>query len=87
MIFGADRMLYIAIADGSDPVTEAQDLRSPNGKIHRIRDDGSIPDDNPFVGVPNAIPSIWSYGNRSPQGLAVEPATGELWSTEHARRR
>ena len=64
----------------------AQDLTRPNGKIHRLHDDGRIPTDNPFVGDPTAIPSIWSYGHRNPQGLAFSPATGELFSSEHGPR-
>jgi aldose sugar dehydrogenase len=65
---------------------DAQDLTRPNGKVHRVFDDGRIPPDNPFVGKSNAVPSIWTYGNRNPQGLDLHPATGELWSTEHGPR-
>ena len=61
----------------------AQDLSNPCGKIHRIFDDGSIPPDNPFVGRPGALPSIWSYGHRHPQGLDFHPVTGRLWEAEH----
>lgn len=64
----------------------AQDLTRPNGKIHRIMDDGKIPADNPFVGQSNAVPSIWSFGNRNAQGLARHPKTGDLWETEHGPR-
>jgi aldose sugar dehydrogenase len=64
----------------------AQDLSVPNGKVHRLLPDGSIPADNPFVKTPGALPSIWSYGHRNPQGLAVHPKTGELWETEHGPR-
>ena len=64
----------------------AQDITRPNGKIHRIHDDGRIPKDNPFVGKPGAYGSIWSYGHRNPQGLALHPTTGELWETEHGPR-
>ena len=63
-------------------MTNAQDLSKPLGKIHRVNDDGSIPKDNPFVNTPNALPSIWSYGHRNPQGLAWDPA-GLLWESEH----
>jgi glucose/arabinose dehydrogenase len=65
---------------------DAQDLSRPNGKVHRLLDDGRIPSDNPFVGVSNSLPSIWSYGHRNPQGLVRHPATGELWETEHGPR-
>ena len=61
----------------------AQNLGSHQGKIIRLRDDGSVPPDNPFVGQAGKLPEIWSYGHRNPQGLAVHPDTGELWETEH----
>lgn len=61
----------------------AQDLSSPLGKIHRVMDDGSTPPDNPFVKTPGAVGSIWSYGNRNPQGLQYHPVTGKMWATEH----
>ena len=63
-------------------MTNAQDLSKPLGKIHRVNDDGSIPKDNPFVNTPNALPSIWTYGHRNPQGLAWDP-DGLLWESEH----
>ncbi|HWQ91514.1 MAG TPA: PQQ-dependent sugar dehydrogenase [Clostridia bacterium] len=65
---------------------DAQDLTRPNGKVHRLFDDGRIPPDNPFVGQSNALASIWSYGHRNPQGLDRHPVTGELWDTEHGPR-
>ncbi len=61
----------------------AQDLKSPLGKIHRVNDDGSVPKDNPFVDTPDADRTIWSYGHRNPEGLAWEPVTGRLWESEH----
>jgi aldose sugar dehydrogenase len=64
----------------------AQDLGRPNGKVHRIHDDGRVPADNPFVDRSNAVKSIWSYGHRNPQGLAFHPATGELYDLEHGPR-
>jgi glucose/arabinose dehydrogenase len=64
----------------------AQLLERPNGKIHRIFDDGRIPDDNPFVKDPKALPTIWSYGHRNPQGLAIHPVTGQLYDAEHGPR-
>lgn len=63
-----------------------QDLGLPYGKIHRVNEDGSIPADNPFVGVDGALPSIWTYGHRSPQGLEFDPKTRELWGTEMGQR-
>jgi Glucose/sorbosone dehydrogenases len=64
-------------------MTHAQDLSDPLGKIHRVNDDGSVPKDNPFVNRPGAVPTIWSYGHRNPQGLAWDPVTGKLWEQEH----
>ncbi|QOI99328.1 MAG: PQQ-dependent sugar dehydrogenase [Phycisphaeraceae bacterium] len=63
----------------------AQDLTRPNGKIHRVHDDGRIPADNPFVNTDGAYPSIWSYGHRNPQGLVFD-LEGNLWDTEHGPR-
>ncbi len=63
----------------------AQDLTRPNGKVHRLFDDGQLPDDNPFVTKADAVKSIWSYGHRNPQGLVFDLA-GNLWDTEHGPR-
>jgi glucose/arabinose dehydrogenase/cytochrome c553 len=63
-----------------------QDLDRPWGKIHRVSDDGTIPPDNPFVGVQGAIESIWTLGHRVPQGLEYDPRSESLWSTEHGAR-
>ncbi|MGE0115057.1 MAG: PQQ-dependent sugar dehydrogenase [Steroidobacteraceae bacterium] len=83
----------INAASGSEPYTQEQllktppqDLKSPLGKILRFHDDGRIPADNPFAGTPGAMGAIWSYGHRNPQGLAFDPSTGWLWSTEHGPR-
>lgn len=73
--------VFYSLGERGD-MTNAQDLSKPLGKIHRINDDGSIPRDNPFVNTPNALPSIWSYGHRNPQGLAWAP-DGLLWESEH----
>jgi glucose/arabinose dehydrogenase len=51
-----------------------------------VHDDGRIPADNPFLKTPGAIPSIWSYGHRNPQGLRVDTSTGNLWEHEHGPR-
>ncbi len=61
----------------------AQLLTNDNGKIHRLMEDGSIPQDNPFVDHPGARQSIWSYGHRNPQGLVISPFDGTLWESEH----
>ena len=62
---------------------EAQDFKLPNGKVHRIRKDGSIPENNPFVNEKDAIKSLYTLGNRNIQGLAIHPETGQVWATEH----
>jgi len=64
----------------------AQDLGDLGGKVIRLRDDGSVPPDNPFVGRAGARPEIFSYGHRNPQGLALHPGTGRLWEAEHGPR-
>jgi glucose/arabinose dehydrogenase len=61
---------------------KAQTLDNDFGKILRLRDDGSIPPDNPFVNRPGARPAIYSYGHRNAYGLAYHPETGELWESE-----
>ena len=81
-IFDRDGHLFYSIGDRG-VMQNAQDLTNPLGKIHRVNDDGTIPGDNPFVKTPNAVPSIWSYGHRNPQGLAWDPVSGRLWETEH----
>ena len=94
MAFDRDGYLFMSVGDrmagfipgGFDPDVEghpAQDRSSHQGSIVRLMDDGSVPDDNPFVGQSGVLPEIWSYGHRNPQGLAIHPDTGELWATEH----
>ncbi len=80
--FGNDGALYMSVGDRNER-QRAQDLRDHAGTIIRIRDDGSVSDDNPFVGQPGAKPEIYSYGHRNIQGLAIHPDTGALWATEH----
>ncbi|MGB6034306.1 MAG: PQQ-dependent sugar dehydrogenase [Bacteroidota bacterium] len=80
MGFGPDGKLYIAVGDYGTHPENAQDLttrRNYRGKILRLNDDGSVPDDNPFPDSP-----IWSYGHRNPTGLAFDAATGLLYCTE-----
>ena len=79
--------LYFTLGmKGTTNHTGIQDLSQPSGKIHRIHLDGSIPKDNPFAQDQNAMPSIWTYGHRSPQGLEYNPRTGQLWGTEMGPR-
>lgn len=82
IVFDKKGQLFFSIGDRGNQ-NQAQDLTRPNGKVHRINRDGTIPTDNPFVNTANAYPSIYSYGNRNPQGLAIDPVSGELWATEH----
>ena len=92
MLFGRDGTLFVTVGDrdryccdGSENTSQrmkAQTLDNDYGKILRIRDDGSIPPDNPFVGRPGALPEIFSYGHRNAYGLAYHPDTGELWESE-----
>ncbi|WP_319500106.1 PQQ-dependent sugar dehydrogenase [uncultured Draconibacterium sp.] len=74
--------LFFAIGDRGAGY-QAQDFTLPNGKVHRIYKDGSIPADNPFLNEEGAVPSLFSLGNRNIQGMAIHPQTGELWVTEH----
>lgn len=90
MVFGPDGMLYISVGDRdgttandvSSARPQAQSLASHIGKILRVRDDGSVPPDNPFVGNPKAKPEIYSYGHRNVYGIAWDPKTGEMWASE-----
>jgi aldose sugar dehydrogenase len=90
-----DDTLLLAIGDGGNPPVElagelirqqAQNLRSNLGKIIRLKDDGAVPPDNPFVNDKNADPQVWSYGHRNIQGLAYDPTTKKIWVTEHGAR-
>jgi glucose/arabinose dehydrogenase len=77
--------LSIGMKGGSE-FAGIQDLSLPYGKILRLNEDGAVPPDNPFVDAPNALPSIWTYGHRSPQGLEINAQTGQLWGTEMGPR-
>jgi glucose/arabinose dehydrogenase len=74
-------LLYVTTGDRNAPQM-SQDPQNHNGKILRIRDDGSVPPDNPFVGNAKYLPEIYSLGHRNPLGLWYRESTGELWSTE-----
>jgi glucose/arabinose dehydrogenase len=82
MLFGNDGLLYFSVGERGH-MQNAQTLTNHSGKIHRITDDGKIPADNPFVNTSGAMPSIYSYGHRNPQGLVKHPQTGTIWSHEH----
>ncbi|MEM1188591.1 MAG: PQQ-dependent sugar dehydrogenase [Pseudomonadota bacterium] len=90
LAFGPDGMLYISVGDRdgttrnerSSARPKAQKLDSHIGKILRVRDDGSIPDDNPFVNDANALDEIYSYGHRNVYGMGWDPETGVMWASE-----
>jgi glucose/arabinose dehydrogenase len=83
LAFGLDGLLYVTTT--SDDM-RAQDPAEYGGKILRLRDDGSVPPDNPFVKRAGYLPEIYSLGHRSQVGIAVHPETGAVWSTEHGRQ-
>jgi glucose/arabinose dehydrogenase len=82
MEFDRDGYLFFSIGERGE-MKKAQSLETYNGKVYRIKDDGSVPQDNPFVDTPGAVKAAYTYGNRNPQGLALNPETGEIWETEH----
>ncbi len=87
-----DNTLLLAIGDGGNPPLQiegklprfqAQNRRSDLGKVLRLKDDGSIPRDNPFLKAANTDPAIWSYGHRNIQGMTFDPVSKRVWATEH----
>ncbi|WP_181305906.1 PQQ-dependent sugar dehydrogenase [Rufibacter sp. XAAS-G3-1] len=84
--FGKDGLLYFTMGDRGGTKVNPQNLTVHAGKTHRIKEDGSIPADNPFVNQAGAMPSIFTFGNRNAQGMARHPATKELWLHEHGPR-
>jgi aldose sugar dehydrogenase len=92
IVFDDDGYMFLTLGDRMAPPVgdeaalrahPAQDLSNHQGVVVRLNDDGTVPDDNPFVGQAGILPEIWSYGHRSPQGLAIHPETGDLWESEH----
>ncbi|WP_247000326.1 PQQ-dependent sugar dehydrogenase [Halosolutus gelatinilyticus] len=87
IVFGPDELLYMTVGDRQfkdfGPGHTAQDTRTELGAVLRLEPDGSIPADNPFVDDSDAIDSLFSFGHRNPQGLAVRPETGDVWESEH----
>jgi glucose/arabinose dehydrogenase len=82
ILFDGKGHLFFSIGERGD-MRNAQNLMTPLGKIHRINLDGTVPADNPFVGRKDALPTIWSYGHRNPEGFAFDPASGLFWESEH----
>jgi glucose/arabinose dehydrogenase len=85
LVFARDGTLFVTLGERYER-DRAQDLGTHLGKLVRIRPDGSVPPDNPFVGRAGARPEIWSYGHRNTQGAALHPGTGALWTHEHGAR-
>jgi glucose/arabinose dehydrogenase len=82
IVFDKDKNLLFSVGErGTQP--KVQELDNDHGKIHRTKDDGSVPDGNPFAGQGNARPTIWTYGHRNPQGMAYDAANNRLWAVEH----
>lgn len=81
LAFAPDGKLFVTLGERFTFET-AQELGNHLGKVARINPDGSVPGDNPFVEKKGAMPEIWSYGHRNPQGAAINPKTGKLWEAE-----
>ena len=85
LVFARDGNLFITLGERGQGA-KAQHLDTHYGKVVRLRPDGSVPPDNPFVSKAGARPEIWSYGHRNVQAAALHPATGRLWTIEHGAR-
>jgi len=85
LVFDGKGHLFISVGERGE-MQQAQNPDNHQGTIIRLRDDGSVPADNPFVGRQGYRPEIWAYGVRNPQGLVLHPGTGELWEVEHGPR-
>jgi glucose/arabinose dehydrogenase len=86
LVFDKKGFLFISMGERGQEKIFPQDLETAPGKVHRIKDDGTIPADNPFVGKGKAIATIYTYGNRNPQGMTMDPVSGLIWETEHGPR-
>jgi quinoprotein glucose dehydrogenase len=83
IVFDQEEHLFFSIGDRGNRDENPQDITRDGGKVYRLNLDGSIPEDNPFVGEENAKEAIYSYGHRNPQGMILNDATGEVWVNEH----
>ena len=84
--FDKNGYLYFTIGDRGSRDINPQDLYRDAGKVFRIYDDGSIPEDNPYVNKIGVNPAIYSYGHRNPQGIFLHPKTNQIWTNEHGPR-
>lgn len=85
LAFDADGYLFVTVGDRGE-MHRAQDLSDHAGTTLRLRDDGRVPDNNPFVDRDDALPEIYTYGNRNAQGMTIHPGTGRVWQVEHGPR-
>lgn len=85
LVFDRQGHLFVTLGENNVRIT-AQYLDHHQGKVVRLWPDGTVPTDNPFMGTPQALVHLWSYGHRNPQGAALNPWTGDLWTTEHGAR-
>jgi len=83
IVFDDQGYLFFTIGDRGDHDQNPQDIKRDGGKVYRIHDDGRIPSDNPFYSTEGAKTAIWSYGHRNQQGMAIHPASREIWTNEH----
>lgn len=81
--FDSENHVYFSIGDRGARDENPQDISRDGGKIYRLKDDGSIPSDNPFVGQANAKTAVYSFGHRNPQGMGTHPQTGQIYAHEH----
>ncbi len=86
IVFDNDGYLYFTIGERGEREVNPQDITRDGGKVYRLNDDGTIPQDNPFVNEPDAKKAIYTYGNRNIQGMVIHPTTGEVWAHEHGPR-
>jgi aldose sugar dehydrogenase len=86
IVFDKNGYLYFSVGERGKEKDFPQSTKNDNGKIHRLNDDGTVPKDNPFVNDGKSKASIYSYGHRNPQGLALNYLTGEIWEHEHGPR-
>jgi glucose/arabinose dehydrogenase len=86
MEFDNENYLFFSIGDRGNRNVNPQDITIDGGKIYRIKDDGTIPKDNPFYNDGNAKKAIYSYGHRNPQGMFKHPESGKIWTNEHGPR-